>query len=457
MSATTPLSSPTSTTVRFPFADDNDSPITIPAPTSVRVARCHQRAHTAVDPPLLFNRPGSVSPSRSSTFLPFLRPTRDRSISPERVSVAEAAEFAVNTPDGSVRLRLGKVEKLASWFDAGTSEPVKIGLCPSPSREKPDPLSTRDTTSTPDTMEKLFSASTESVDNLTKRPNSLTRTPLHQSSPSTGRFNFFRKSSHAQMKPDVLANDDIANLDIQSSLFPAGLIDEFSPASFKNLQMNAEGTVKRLQAAYCEKARALKSASSEKSVQGDELEAAQTRNEHLKLQLVEMAERAAAQEKITADLQAELNNARTIRMVPPSGGFNMTPQRSKQHRSRTSDVSESGSELSTSQSIFSESRSNCESLASPGTSVSASPVLKSAIMFRPSPQDTAFGSISPIRRYEPGQVLGCQNCHGLRANEAWDVVTVMKAESVALKSRIEELEGAQGDVLTLLHGIGSAV
>ena len=303
-------------------------------------------------------------------------------------------------------------------------------------------------------MEKLFSASTESVNNLTKRPNSRTRTPLHQSSQSTGRFNFFRKSSHAQVKPDVLANDDIANLDIHAALFPAGVIDEFSPASFKNLQMNAEGTFKRLQAAYCEKARALKSTTSENSVQGDELEAAQTRNEHLKLQLVEMAERAAAQEKETADLKAELNNMRTIRMVQPSNDFNTTPQRTKQHRSRTSDISDSGSELSASQSIFSEPRSNCESLGSPGTSVAASPVLKSAIMFRPPPQDAAFGSTSPIRRYEQAQVLGCQNCHGLRANEAWDVVTVMKAESVALKSRIEELEGAQGDVLTLL-GMGT--
>ena len=79
--------------------------------------------------------------------------------------------------------------------------------------------------------------------------------------------------------------------------------------------MNAEGTAKRLQNGYREAARGLKTLVSEKNIQSDELEAARTRNEHLKLQLIEMAERAASQEKVLAHLRSELEATRTVRLV----------------------------------------------------------------------------------------------------------------------------------------------
>ena len=348
-----------------------------------------------------------------------------------------------------MKQRSGKVDKLAGWFE-GTSEPVKIGLVPSPSKEQLNPFFE------PQKIQQIFSASTESVDKLTKRPSSRPRMAPRQPTQSASRFSFFRKPSQVQIKPDPLASDEMAQLDIHTSLFPAGIIDEFSPAAFKNLQMNAEGTAKKLQSGYREAASALKAISSEKSIQSDELEAAQTRNEHLKLQLTEMAEKAAVQEKTIAHLQSELQTARTVRLVPPENYYPTTPQRPK-HRNRTSDAStlnesESGSDTSSGMSVFSEAGDN---MSSPGTSIAASPVLKSAVMFRP-PQSSSFDHNSLVRKYEAMQVLECQKCHGVKHNEAWDVVNVMKAQSLALKSRIEELEGAQSDALDFLSSVDLA-
>lgn len=230
--------------------------------------------------------------------------------------------------------------------------------------------------------------------------------------------------------------DELAQLDIQESLFPRGYPHEFSPATFKNLQLNAEGTLRRFQQAYKDQQKTLKTVTSTKNVQADELEAAQTRNEHLKLQLQEMAERVVEQEKMIAELRAQLSLERpsseshqlqqqSIRMVSPE---EMNP-RAKFRRNRISDVStsgdsEAGSEVSSVVSVFSEVLS-----AAPSHTTSIqSPVLKS------SPYD-------------------CQRCHGLKPSEAWDVVGMMKMESAALKQRISQLENAQDDALDFLSGL----
>jgi len=364
------------------------------------------------------------------------------------VSAQEAAQFAVTAPEETSEKHkpLGKVEKLASWFD-GASDPVRISVVPSCSKETSNSISLQGN------MERLFSASTESVDSFTKRPQK--RPPLSSMpAQNSGRFSFFRKTSQAQIKPDPIAQDELAQLDIQSALFPSGVADEFSPAAFKNLQMNAEGTLYRLQDAYRDNLRGLKAARSEKNIQADELEAAQTCNEHLKLQLAEMAEMATEQEKTIAALREELAIERkrierqSIRMVTSDSYIRneelATPTRLSYHKKRISDVStsnesETGSELSSVASVFSEPMVG---EYSPGSSVTASPVLKSAIMFKP--------STCPSK---PVQVLECGKCHGLKSSEAWDVISVLKMESMALKERIEELEGAQDDALDFVNGL----
>ena len=247
-------------------------------------------------------------------------------------------------------------------------------------------------------------------------------------------------------RPDGV-EDDLSQLDIQEALFPHGHPDEFSPAAFKNLQLNAEGTLRKFQQAYREQHKSLRIITSTENVQADELEAANTRNEHLKLQLEDMAERAAEQEKAIAALRAQLSAQRpsldspqspqrSIRMVShDSGQPELGPQsRLKYRRNRSSDIStsgesEAGSDVSSVVSVFSEALS-----AAPSHSTSfSSPVLKSSNLAYPRDE--------------------CSKCHGLNASEAWDVVGMMKMESGALKQRISELENAQDDALDFLSGL----
>ncbi|EXJ71990.1 uncharacterized protein A1O5_04493 [Cladophialophora psammophila CBS 110553] len=406
---------------RLPFDfNDNEPPSSLPPLPPP--ARGHQRSRTTVDLPPLFTRTQSSSPTRSSAFS-FLRPQSTRSLSPERLSAAEAAEDPVSAESPAKRKSSG----LASWFE-GSSDPVNITLVPSARKEKLDPVYEAATTA------EAFSMSSDSIDNtLTRRPPRKPSLPAPPVS-AMSKFNIFRRSTTTQNAPENW--DELAQLDIDDALFPHGHPDEFSPAVFKNLQLNAEGTIRRFQQAYKEQRQSLRSITSIKNVQADELEAAQTRNEHLKLQLQEMAERAAEQEKSIADLRAQLSaqlslesQQQSIRMVPQDIDSKPRP---KYRRYRSSDVStsgesEAGSEVSSVVSVFSEALS---AAPSQNTSI-ASPVLKSASMARDD----------------------CPRCHGLRSSDAWDVVSMMKMESAALKIRIAELESAQDDALDFLSGL----
>jgi hypothetical protein len=419
------------TSVGAPF-DENDGPaIRLPPPTS---GSSHRRSRTTVDLPPLFARTPSSSPTRLSTFLPSLR-SPSRNNSPERVSIREAAEFDVDGTRPTIQKHKSSasVAKLASWFD-GASEPVNITLVPSPRKERPDPLQDEAQANT------MFSASNEEMDTLTKRP----LRPATASGQAS-RFSFFRKASQVQLAPTD--QDELAQMDIRDALFPMGQPDEFSPAAFKNLQLNAEGALRRFQHAHLEQRKALKSVTAAKSVQADELEAAQTRSEHLKLQLVEFAERAAEQDRLIAALRAELDVSRPHCPIElPQSSIRKVSQTTmpKWRRNRSSDISSADSEGSDAVSIFSEPMS---AMDSPGTSVAASPVLKQAVVCQPRLQHSSGYQAAII------PVPECQKCHGLRSNEAWDVVSMMKAESQALKERITELEGAQDDALDFLNGL----
>lgn len=418
------------------------SVLSLPPPAPTR--SYHQRSRTATDLPPLFTRAQSHSPTRSSTFLPFFRPQSTRSLSPERFSNPDTLHYQSPDPlpeqgPPSKKPSSTTASKLASWFE-GSSEPLTISLVPSPNREKLDPINESGI------MDNLFSIGHDSVDNLTKRPQKRSSV-IGSPSNNTSRFSFFRKSTVSLPSPDPADQDELGQLDVREALFPHGYPDEFSPSTFKNLQLNAEGSLRRFQTAHIDQHKTLKHLTSSKIALSDELEAASTRNEHLKFQLEDMAEKAAAQERLITELRAQLaahraplqtvdSHQRSLRMVPDDAS---TPDldtipRSRYRRSRLSDssmseASETASEVSSVVSVFSEALS---AAPSQDTSV-ASPAHKS--------------SCSTFSNEE------CQNCHGLSASEAWDVVGMMKMESVALKSRIGQLESAQDEALDFLSGL----
>lgn len=425
-----------------PF-DENGPTIALPPPAE----RGHQRSRTTTDLPPLVTRSSSSSPTRLSTFLPSLKST-SRNASPERVSPDEAAEYEVSEEAMNRPKTTGGVAKgLASWFE-GTSEPVSIGIIPSPKKEKENPILAAGVQDT------MFSNSSESVDTLTR--------PSQSRSASTNRFSFFRKQTATTPTITPTQMEELAQLDIRDSLFPGGAPDEFSPAAFKNLQLNAEGTLRKFQYAHQEQQKQIRSLNASKVAQTDDLEASQFRSEHLKLQLVEMAERAAEQERLINSLRDELAaishpdskasfdmHQSSVRKVDSNLEMETAYQTARSRRNRISDISSAGSAQSDQQSIFSaEQRSLSNFMDSPGTSVATSPVMKHASMHiatvTPPLLQREHTAVSVI------PVAECQKCYGVKADEAWDVISMLKVESQALKERIEELEGANGQALDLL-------
>lgn len=344
--------------------------------------------------------------------------------------------------ESAAKKKVGTAEKLAAWFD-GTSEPINITLVPSPRKEKLNPVEE----AAP--METIFSNNQDSTDNLTRRLQKKSSLPSPSLSSGMSKFNFFRRSTFSGNLTAGLEGDELAQLDIREALFPQGPVDQYSPSSFKNLQLNAEGTLRRFQTAHRDQQKALRAITSAHNVQADELEAAQTRNEHLKLQLQDMAERASEQERVIADLKEQLRGQRSSLRLdrPPEQSVRLVSHddesteteldsRMKRRRKRSSDVStstscesEADSEVSSVVSIFSEPLS---AASSHETSIS-SPVLKSG---------------HPAYTRDD-----CPKCHGLNPSEAWDVVGVMRMESSALKQRITQLENAQDEALDFLSGL----
>ena len=231
------------------------------------------------------------------------------------------------------------------------------------------------------------------------------------------------------------------------------------------MQVNAEGTVARFQTAYQDNLKALRAATSEKLVQADELEAAQTRNEHLKFQLTDMAERAIEQEKALQLLQQELETERlrrrdedearkqSVRLVPgeifgsnnDSSRSSVLSHRRKNRVSEASSLDTSESGLSSADSVFSEASPG---LYSPMTSAGASPVLKHVPIFAVNNAQSVHTG-SPRSQTEPSECTRCRT----GPSEAWAVVDIVQLESRALKHRIAELEAAQEDALDFLSGL----
>lgn len=336
-----------------------------------------------------------------------------------------------------------KVGKLTDWFK-GESEPISIGILPSPTKEKGDPL---DTFAGPSDIQ---------PSNLLQR---LSTAQVMPKPAMASRFSFF--SSKASLVkstplPDELS-DELLDMDVSAALFPHEPPNPFSPASFKNLQQQAEGLLSRLQTAYKERTIALCDMIAEKETVAEESEGTDTRARHLKMQLDDMTAKFAEQDEAMMNLVDELAQEkqarredeearkRTIRIVgdvtPPSSG----------HRglSRSNTVSDSGFESeddSSADSVFSR-RNGAQS---PTMSVSSASTANSPDVYRTQEFHVPASTVQIARlRLPQGQpaakgtpLHSCTNCEGVRASEAWGVVSILKEENEVLKHRVGELEGA---------------
>lgn len=195
----------------------------------------------------------------------------------------------------------------------------------------------------------------------------------------------------------------------------------------------------------------------EKETVAEESEGTDTRARHLKMQLDDMTAKFAEQDEAMMNLVDELAQEkqarredeearkRTIRIVgdvtPPSSG----------HRglSRSNTVSDSGFESeddSSADSVFSR-RNGAQS---PTMSVSSASTANSPDVYRTQEFHVPASTVQIARlRLPQGQpaakgtpLHSCTNCEGVRASEAWGVVSILKEENEVLKHRVGELEGA---------------
>lgn len=336
-----------------------------------------------------------------------------------------------------------KAGKFADWFK-GESEPISIGIIPSPTKEKGDPL---------DALAELSNKQATSL------PQRLSTAQIVSKPVMAKRFSFF--SSKASLVksvplPDELS-DELLDMDVSAALFPNEPANPFSPASFKNLQQQAEGLLSQLQAAYKERTVALRDMIAEKETIAEESEGTETRARHLKLQLDDMTAKFAEQDEAMMNLVDELAQEkqarredeearkRTIRVV----GDVTSPSRGHSGLGRSNTVSSSGSESeddSCADSVFS-GRNGAQS---PTMSMSSASTANSPDAYRShdfhAPAPTA--QLAHLRQPQ-GQpaakgmpVHSCANCEGVRASEAWNVVGILKMENEGLKHRVGELEGA---------------
>ena len=235
----------------------------------------------------------------------------------------------------------------------------------------------------------------------------------------------------------------------------------------------------------------------EKEAQAEELEEAETRARHLKMQLDDMAVKVAEQDSTVMNLVDELAaekqlrrqeedaRKRSIKLVKSSPIDDIAEEdgsKFHQQTNRGSMASDSGFESedeSSAESVFSLKRhdptSPCLSLSSASSttwpevyqaeSLKITPV-REAAKLRPAvpPQrpstfqkasglnGSSAGGIS-IQGHDEPLRWSCANCQGLKASEAWNVVGILKEENKGLKERVGDLEGAVEGCLDLVAGL----
>jgi chromosome segregation ATPase len=293
---------------------------------------------------------------------------------------------------------------------------------------------------------------------MTRRPqgrlqkSSSSLSVVNNDAAGSNKFAFWRSRPTTNAEKFIVVEDEFTGLDIQTALFPSGMMDDASPENFRQLQANAEHTISRLLIAYKENLQSAREVTSEKNVLNDELEAAQTRSEHLKLQVANMAADAAKQESVMQSMAEELVALRC--KIREDAEF-----RNKGVRLVTKECSDAGDIGYSVNSNYRSKRQSADSFTSEESS--------SDSVFSQPP----MGSCTPISTADDGQdlyqgleyeslrveaVKECQNCHGVRRSDAWDVVHVLKEESRALKTRIAQCESANADALMMLDMVSAA-
>ncbi|KAK5107333.1 hypothetical protein LTR62_001388 [Meristemomyces frigidus] len=228
------------------------------------------------------SRKGSVMHSRAKSLAGFL-PKLNASVP----STPGASEAVQTRPRQSV---------FANMF-SGESAPIRLGIPQSPSKE----------------MEESEFVM-EYKPSFTERPTPPRRrisgfTPASASTTTTQtKPGWFSRKTPAPLSPPQPRDepDPILTLNINTALFPTGVADPCDPHAFNDLLLNATSLLQRMQAAYKERVDSIAFMQPEMDAQQEEVEEAETRAEHLKLQLEELAFKSVEQNRAMEEMAAQL-------------------------------------------------------------------------------------------------------------------------------------------------------
>lgn len=336
----------------------------------------------------------------------------------------------------------------------GDSAPVRLGIPPSsPIKEK-------------DEMDFIMEYRTGLTERPKKRASMLPQTPPPQQKTTW----FGRKvTSPSHQQSPAAANDDLVNLNIMTTLFPNGQSDELTPQSYNELLLNATNLLQRMQLAYKSKVEYIATLKPEMDVQREEIEEADIRSRHLKLQLEDMGRRASEQETAMKELASQLSEerfrnqearekesrkaSRSFKQQPPQSPASTademtddetTPRRHFLNNKRVSagstDASDSGFESDLDRDWTSQDPLD--------------PTFQRAVLASPGP-------ITPTK-----QRLGNQhaplNSSNLRNSvkrlgsdgSAWAVMERLRVENVALKKQVADMQKELQGCIELIGHVG---
>ena len=358
----------------------------------------------------------------------------------------------LNTSNSSTPERTQAPNKIFGDLFNGESAPIRLGAPVSPTKEKEESEFVMEYTPT-----------------LTERPGDGRRRSTAQSIPAKSNSWFTRKptfSTPSKLQPQ----DELASLNINASLFPNGPVDPLNPAAFNDLLLNATHLLQRMQTAYKEKTNFIASLQPELDAQREEVEEADIRSKHLKLQLEDMGRQAQEQGMAMQDMARQLaeekvrgeegeETARTVRLIRRSttdsrdGDDEETPTRRRKRTSGGS-ASDSGFE-SDLESVFSGG-SNVETPISPPSVSATSDYADSpSDLQQPKGRDAlltiqrraAAGSTVPSNRSSiSNKRLGSEGA-------AWATVEALRGENRALKMQVEQMEGTLQGCIDFVSGL----
>jgi hypothetical protein len=292
--------------------------------------------------------------------------------------------------------------------------------------------------------------------------------------------------------PPHMADDELFTMSIDAALQPADSLagrDAFSPAAYKNLQMNATGLLNKMQTAYRQRTVALHELQAERDAEKEETEESQLRVENLKMQLEHMAQKADEQQQLLKRLVGELESERRARhqeqvardkilgagsMVTEDLSLDEDERKKWRKSNGSADVTSIDTDLDSveSESVFSRSwsptimtsatESHFEMPISSASSVYHGSGGKAPAKAKSTREMTALqklmknisGDTKDGQLQQGQQADGCTNCHGQDASVAWDTVGLLRDENRGLKHRVAELEVAVEGALDMVSGIG---